>query len=257
MSYFADIDGSGRIDSLLQYLDQTDQSMSAFKAYIVAAAKRYAPGGRILDLGCGVGHDLGRLAQVGLNPVGVDLSHQALLRAQSSFPGVVRAVAESLPFADDTFDGCRIERVLQHVIAPARVVDEVLRVVRPGGLVAVLEPDHTSFLVESSLVPDGTLPGRYVSTRHPAIGTEVASLLRERGCVVDDIVTETSFGYDLRKLPVDAELATLRAVQAGELEPSLRQAWLGEQRERSTAGTFQATWTKILVVARPPSRSGS
>lgn len=187
----------------------------------------------------------------------LDLSHQALLRAQSSFPGVVRAVAESLPFADDTFDGCRIERVLQHVIAPARVVDEVLRVVRPGGLVAVLEPDHTSFLVESSLVPDGTLPGRYVSTRHLAIGTEVASLLRERGCVVDDIVTETSFGYDLRKLPVGAELATLRAVQAGELEPSLRQAWLGEQRERSTAGTFQATWTKILVVARPPSRSGS
>ena len=39
---------------------------------------------------------------------------------------------QSLPVADGTFEACRVERTLQHVDDPARVVDEIARILRPG-----------------------------------------------------------------------------------------------------------------------------
>ena len=253
MSGFSDVDRSLRPDELLSYLDLTDSFMVAFKAYVAAAAGRYAPGGRVLDLGCGVGHDLVRLRDAGLTPVGLDPSHLALTRARSTGAPLVRGDGARLPFRDRVFDACRIERVLQHVASPAAVLDEVVRVVRPGGLVAVLEPDHSAMRVESDAFPADLL-ARCVTVRHPAMGAQVADLLRERGCVIDDVVTELSFGYQLDGIPVSAERTTELAVHAGTLEAGLREAWLTEQRARSEAGTFRASWPKVLVVARTPSR---
>jgi ubiquinone/menaquinone biosynthesis C-methylase UbiE len=252
MSAFSDLDASLNAPALLAYLDDTDRSMSAFKAYVVATARRYARGERILDLGCGVGHDLVRLTAAGLVPVGVDTSGQALARAAARGTPLARADGARLPFADSVFGGCRVERVLQHVLDPSAVLDEMIRVVRPGGLLAVLEPDYRAFRVDSEVVPDGSVPGRYMSVRHPAIGGQVAELLVRRGCVVDDVVTEQSFGYSLDALPIDAERVTRNRVSSGELDPDVRRAWLDEQHERSRAGGLRATWSKILTVARTP-----
>jgi SAM-dependent methyltransferase len=245
------VDNSDRPDSLLQYLDDTDTSMAALKAYVAAAARRYVPGGLILDLGCGVGHDLVRLRTAGLRPIGLDPSSHALSRAVALHSGVVRGDGARLPFGTSVLDGCRIERVLQHVADPGAVLDEVVRVVRPGGFIAILEPDHTSLRVEAATA-DANLLGRWPSPRHPAIGVKIEDLLRERGCHVDDVVTELSFGYALDRIPVTADLTLQRAVAAGALATRDRDAWLEEQRERSSNGTFQASWVKVLVVARTP-----
>lgn len=250
MSAFSNLDASANASALLRYLDDTDRSLSAMKAYIAAIAGRYAHGQLVLDLGCGVGHDLARLKTCGTFPVGVDLSALALLRSKAVGCPVVRSEAALLPFASDAFAGCRVERVLQHVVDPGEVFDEIVRVVRPGGFVAVFEPDFATFRVDSDVVPDGTIPGRFVAVRHPAIGTQVADLLRLRGCAIVDIVTETSFGYRLDALPLNAGTLTQRGVDAGALHLELRAAWLEEQQGRTRAGTFRATWTKILTVAR-------
>jgi len=124
-------------------------------------------------------------------------------------------------------------------------------VLRPGGLALVLEPDFGELHVESSVVPDGALPGD-VDVRHPRIGSELAGLLRARGCLLDDLVTERSFGHALGALPVNAHLSTAQAVAAGRLDPDLRDAWLREQEQRSRSGAFVASWVKVLVVARTP-----
>lgn len=250
MSGFSDLDNSASPDGLLSYLDDTDASMVAFKAYVVSAAGRYVPGGRVLDLGCGVGHDLVRLRAAGFTPVGIDTSHRALARARVAGVPLIQGDGAQLPFGDDSFDGCRIERVLQHVDDPGVVLDEVVRVVRPGGVIAVLEPDWTAMWVDSDLVPAGDMPAQCVTVRHPAIGATVAGLLRDRDCVVDDVVTELSFGYDLEGIPIDAATTTERGVRRGDLDPGLREAWLREQRDRCAAGTFRASWAKILVIAR-------
>jgi ubiquinone/menaquinone biosynthesis C-methylase UbiE len=42
------------------------------------------------------------------------------------------ADAAQLPYGDKTFDGCRIDRVLQHIRDPAAAIGEMVRVLRPG-----------------------------------------------------------------------------------------------------------------------------
>ena len=251
MSGFSAVDHSPSPETLLNYLDDTDASMVAFKAYVVAAARRYIPGGRVLDLGCGVGHDLGRLRAAGLRPIGLDPSRLALERARA-LGAVVQGDGVALPFRDASFDGCRIERVLQHVERPEQVLNEVLRVVRPGGFLAVLEPDHSSLQVESEVMPSGDIPARCMTVRHPAIGSQVAELMRQRGCTVDDVVTEQSFGYDVDALPIYGVAVLDAAVSAGRLLSDIRDAWIAEQRARTAAGMFRASWLKVLVVARAP-----
>jgi SAM-dependent methyltransferase len=83
MSAFPDLDASANVSGLLAYLDDTDRSLSGVKAYVAALATQYAKSERVLDLGCGVGHDLARLASAGTCPVGLDLSAQALRRAKA------------------------------------------------------------------------------------------------------------------------------------------------------------------------------
>jgi SAM-dependent methyltransferase len=47
-----------------------------------------------------------------------------------------------LPFHASGFDGVLADRVLQHVAEPERVLDEMLRVLRPGGRIALADPDY-------------------------------------------------------------------------------------------------------------------
>jgi ubiquinone/menaquinone biosynthesis C-methylase UbiE len=49
--------------------------------------------------------------------------------------------ATRLEFADAAFDGCRTERVLQHVADPRTAVLEMIRVAKPGGWIVCCEPD--------------------------------------------------------------------------------------------------------------------
>ncbi len=252
MSSFSDVDASLGVDRLISYLDVTDSFLAAMKAYVAVAARRAVPGGVVLDLGCGIGHDLVRLGDVGVRPVGLDASAAMLERARLTAAGVplVRADAARLPFGDGSLDGCRAERILQHVGAPAVVVTEIARVLRPGAFVAVFEPDYATFRVDSDDPDDRSIPARLLRVRHPGIGVDVARMLEVAGFAIDDIVTESSRGYSLdRRLPVDAVAVVHRAVDDGRFHAGHAARWISEQRHRSALATFRASWDKILVVA--------
>ncbi|HVT75844.1 MAG TPA: methyltransferase domain-containing protein [Acidimicrobiales bacterium] len=250
MSHFSDVDASPAIDSLKQYLERTDHFMAPLKAYMTAAAAAaVGHGGVVVDIGCGLGRDLARLHASGLRPIGVDRSAALLAVASSVGAPVVQADAASLPFRDGSVDGVRIERVLEHVIDPERVLDEAARVLRPGGWVAVLEPDFGTFRVESDVVTDGSWPAALLAARHPYVGGVVADMLSERGFAVRDIVTESSRGRAFEFLPVDAAAVVARAVGSGRCDAHAAAEWIAEQRRRSLAGTLRARWDKVLVVA--------
>jgi len=109
---------------------------------------------RVLDLGCGAGHwglRLLPLCAENARMVGVDREAAFLdaARARAVSRGLAErvdyrhAVGESLPFDDDHFDLATCQTVLMHVTDAAAVLRELVRVVRPGGLVLVAEPDNT------------------------------------------------------------------------------------------------------------------
>jgi SAM-dependent methyltransferase len=249
MSHFSNVDASGVAQSLAAYLTKTDHSMSPFKAYVAAAARAAVGEGLVVDLGCGLGRDLARLAAAGVRPIGVDTSASFLVAARAVGTPLVQADGASLPFRGRTVDGVRIERTLEHVAVPERVLDEVARVLRPGGWVAVLEPDFSTFRVESDLVPHGTWPAALLTVRHPNVGGELAALLTARGFRIRDVVTESSRGYELDNLPVDATAVVARAVAERRCDRWLAQSWIDEQKARTVQGTFRARWDKVLVVA--------
>ena len=96
-------------------------------------------GHRVLDLGCGRGVLLDRLAtSFRTQGFGVDVSRGTLkkLRSESLYPHrVACSEGEHLPFLASSFDIAVSMDVLEHVQAPERVLDEMLRVLKPGGIV--------------------------------------------------------------------------------------------------------------------------
>jgi ubiquinone/menaquinone biosynthesis C-methylase UbiE len=103
----------------------------------------------VLDVGAGVGH-WGRLLSGVLSPdatvVGVDPEprwvEEAGVRAPDARFSYQQATVEQLPFEDASFDLVTCQTVLIHVRDPAVALAEMVRVVRPGGVVVVSEPNN-------------------------------------------------------------------------------------------------------------------
>jgi SAM-dependent methyltransferase len=110
------------------------------------------PGASALDLGCGSGGALGLLSDlVGASGrvVGVDLDEANLAAASGMIRErelgnvrVVQADARETGLRRSSFDLVLVRMLLVNVPAPEQVVDEIARLVKPGGWVAAIEPDH-------------------------------------------------------------------------------------------------------------------
>jgi SAM-dependent methyltransferase len=105
-----------------------------------AAEPWLTPGAKMLDLGCGPRDQAVAAEHYSLRYVGVDYSSpQADLLAD----------AHSIPFADATFDVVLSYAVLEHLYNPFVAMQEVARVLRPGGALAIVvsqgEPFHDSY----------------------------------------------------------------------------------------------------------------
>lgn len=96
--------------------------------------------GRVLDLGCGTGRNLPLFGRE-VRAVGLDPCHESLLAARRRAPGVplVRARAEALPFRDNVFDTVVSGLVFCSVGDVPCGLAEVRRVLKPGGLLRMLE----------------------------------------------------------------------------------------------------------------------
>ena len=109
----------------------------------VAAYKLAEPAfgpGRLLDLGCGVGHSFSLLAP--RETVGVDIDAGAL---EGQDRETVVADMRSIPFADGSFDSVLSVHSVEHVPDPERVVAEVSRVLGPDGIAVFVTPNRLTF----------------------------------------------------------------------------------------------------------------
>lgn len=103
-----------------------------------------SPGHRVLDVGCGPGNFTRRFAQAseGGLAVGLDASGPMLTRAvqEGLRPNLayVRGDGSALPFRDECFDAVCCFAALHLIEQPWRALDEIVRVLAPGGRVALL-----------------------------------------------------------------------------------------------------------------------
>jgi ubiquinone/menaquinone biosynthesis C-methylase UbiE len=97
--------------------------------------ERYGRDRDVLEVGCGTGLVLERIARFARQATGVDLSPGMLERARSRGLEVREGSATELPFPDASFDVTCAFKVLAHVPDVRRAIEEMARVTRQGGVV--------------------------------------------------------------------------------------------------------------------------
>lgn len=112
------------------------------------------PGDRVLDLGCGGGRHAFEVARRGGRVVAMDTDRDELNRVVATFVAMAeagelpegasgRAVlgdATRIPFGDGSFDKVIAAEVLEHLPADQSAMNEITRILRPGGIAAVTVP---------------------------------------------------------------------------------------------------------------------
>jgi ubiquinone/menaquinone biosynthesis C-methylase UbiE len=116
-----------------------DQTLTARMTFVADALSGISTA---LDLGCGTGdllRTLGTLLGEEACCIGIDLSREMLAMAQAKIADcphtyvIQTDVTQPLPFADETFDLVASLNLLQEVSAPTLVLEEVARILTPGG----------------------------------------------------------------------------------------------------------------------------
>lgn len=268
-SGWASIDDTESAESFQSYLDTVSgiEAIDSLKRRTDSILE--SAGVRFLDLGCGNGDDvlalLDRVAPEGA-VVGVDSSTAMLAEARDRLgdrPGAAFTVAdaETLPFETDTFDGCRADRVLQHLSAPREALSELQRVTRPGGVVAVCEPDWGTLTVDpmpdsARVQPDRVLAPEWSCARNGRIGRKLRRWLSREGLSdlrVDAVtVVVTDFDTADEVFGLTGRLTTLR--EAGVLRDRSSTRWLRSLQGADRAGSFFSSVSLYTVVGTVPSR---
>jgi SAM-dependent methyltransferase len=96
--------------------------------------------GRVVDVGCGIGHSYELLAP--RETVGVDVDPE-VLRGQRR--ETVAADMRSLPFGAESFEGAIAVHSIEHVPDPERALAELARVLRAGGAAVLVTPNRLTF----------------------------------------------------------------------------------------------------------------
>lgn len=120
---------------------------TAKRLTLAAAQGLSAPA--VLDLGCGGGHLLARLAALipTAQLVGLDYSLSAIAEARRVVPSAQLVVADALepPFPSGTFDAVLCTNLWEHVDSPVALARSMHRVLKPGGQLVLSTPSRYRF----------------------------------------------------------------------------------------------------------------
>ncbi|MFJ9536761.1 class I SAM-dependent methyltransferase [Streptomyces sp. NPDC101225] len=177
-------------------------SRSLRQARMLAAA--LGPAGRtpctVLDVGCGDGTAAATAAPLlrGHRVVGVDWSQDALDRARTRLAYAVRGelTGGGLPFRSGCADAVLFSEVVEHLVDPDSALDEIRRVLRPGGHLMLSTPNLAAWYNRALLLAGVQPVFSEVSLRavHGRPGREVVGHLRlYTARALREFVTATGF----------------------------------------------------------------
>lgn len=221
------------------------------------------PGESVLSVGCGPGFEPAAFAtDVGDDGRvhGVDVNEDTLETARercADLPQVSfeRGDATDLPVPDDSYDAAVAKQVYQFVPDVAAAVDELARVLEPGGRAVVLEKDLDSRVFHSS---DRDRMQRSLETyrntvRHPHLGSRLPAMLQDAGLVVEDVEPKATVHTEINDR-VERGLAVQRDFMADDdaFDEDEIDAWERDLRALDDAGRFLFCGTQFRYRARKP-----
>jgi demethylmenaquinone methyltransferase / 2-methoxy-6-polyprenyl-1,4-benzoquinol methylase len=176
-----------------------------------------SPGDRVLDVATGTGMVATALVRrYGCSVVGLDQSPEMLSGAQAKLDadpglaeriGLVRGEAESLPFADGEFDHLTFTYLLRYVDDPGATLNELARVVKPGGRIASLE-----FMLPPNALAR-SLWRVYTRAFMPVLGRLISRDWYEVGRFLGPSISDL-----YRRLPLDRQLERWRTAGIDEVQ---------------------------------------
>jgi SAM-dependent methyltransferase len=115
--------------------------------YAILARRYRRQGGRLLEIGSGLGHLVGQLEDA-FETYGIDLNHWAVKESKSVTQRTTlqTASAQEIPFADRAFDVVIIKHIVEHLPDPQKAILEIGRVTAPGGILILATPNLDSLL---------------------------------------------------------------------------------------------------------------
>jgi ubiquinone/menaquinone biosynthesis C-methylase UbiE len=249
----------------IDYLDRAAASQIArdYKRRLLAGL-RLGPGQVVLDVGCGPGTDLAGLAAAAAvagvaggtgHVLGLDADPVMVREARRRTVGlarvdVVAGDAHALPLAAGSVDRARLDRVIQHLEDPDQALAELYRVVRPGGLVGLAEPDWYTLAIDDVDLTTSAAFSLFMAdrVRNGAIGRQLARLAGAAGFAVRGVDAAAVLFRDAATAEqiLGLERNVARAVAAGAIEAGAGRDWLN----RVAAGPALATVTLFTVVAQ-------
>jgi len=264
---FQDAGQSIGAEAAFRWLDRADENplIRQLKRQMLDVCP-VGEGDQVLDVGCGLGHEARRLAELA-GPrgrvIGIDASPAMITEARRRAAGLDLPVtfevgdAHEVALPDGSFDLCRTERVLRYVDRPEAVLTEMLRLARPGGSVLAFDFDSDSTVVDA---PDPALARRIAelldaAVPHPWIGRQLFGLFRRAGLADVRVVPHAiclpgTAGFaayqQLNKGTID------RAMQAGQVSAGEVAAWWAALQAAAEAETFFAVNLGFIAAGTKP-----
>jgi len=161
-------------------------------------------------------------------------------------------LAEVLPFQDSSFDGVFAARLLLHVEEPQLVLNELRRVVRPGGRVVVMDWDYDTIALDHS---DRELTRRLTHWRcdhhggNNWSGRQLWGLMTAAGLVNVKAVPVVSVAqHENDSLTLSLFKAAQVARDGGAIAPNEYETWVSELNSSLATGRFFASIVYFIVV---------
>ena len=259
LTEFGKIDQTGDPASFIRFLDAAcaQESFHEYKQQLIRLLDITA-GKRILDVGCGTGDDareMARFAGAKGRIVGVDNSQAMIAEARKRAEGSSLSVefhtadALNLPYDPGSFDAACADRSLMHVPDARQVLSEMLRVVKPGGRVAIYEVDFGAVVIDAE---DRVLARKVIDTwctglRNPWLGRRIPGLLRDLGLQEMRVTPHTLILTPAVANPILGAATVGRGIASGALTADEGQNWVRYLDELQSTGRFFSTMTGFLV----------
>lgn len=209
------------------------------------------PGERVLELGCGPGMLLeplyqrvgptGKIDGLDLNPHFIRVADRRVEMLEIENATFTTGDCHTLPYDDETFDAVVAEKLLMHVAPIRRIIDEMSRVLVPGGRVVMADYDPFTVMVAG---PDPSITARVMASASRVYASPMAARETAVTCVQTGLYVENVRGY--LQVFEDPDAPTVSGVPTVWSE----HATAGRQVDRGTA----RRWLKMVELAASEKR---